>query len=72
MTTATVVFDPFSEDFFTNPYDTYRRMRAEAPVYYSEEYDFYALTRHEDVATAFKDHETFSSAYGVDLAQVRK
>ncbi|WP_099020626.1 cytochrome P450 [Mycolicibacterium palauense] len=72
MTTATVVFDPFSEDFFNSPYETYRRMREEAPVYYSREYDFYALTRHEDVAAAFKDHETFSSAYGVDLAQVRK
>lgn len=71
MTIAAVVFDPFSEDFFTSPYETYRRMRAEAPVYYSEQYDFYALTRHADVAEAFKDHETFSSAYGVDLAQVR-
>ncbi|SOJ56405.1 Putative cytochrome P450 123 [Mycobacterium simulans] len=72
MTTATVVFDPFSEEFFNSPYETYRRMRDEAPVYYSEEYDFYALTRHEDVAAAFKDYETYSSAYGVDLAQVRK
>jgi cytochrome P450 len=72
MTAATVVFDPFSQDFFTNPYDIYRRMREEAPVYYSEHYDFYALTRHEDVAAAYKDHESYSSAYGVDLGQVRK
>jgi cytochrome P450 len=72
MTTATVRFDPFSEGFFKNPYEIYRRMREEAPVYYSAEYDFYALTRHEDVAAGFKDYETYSSAYGVDLAQVRK
>ncbi|MDT5218402.1 MAG: hypothetical protein QOF15_507 [Mycobacterium sp.] len=72
MTTATVLFDPFSEGFFKNPYEIYRRMREEAPVYYSAEYDFYALTRHEDVAAGFKDYETYSSAYGVDLAQVRK
>lgn len=72
MTTAMVVFDPFSQDFFNSPYETYRRMRDMAPVYYSEQYDFYALTRHEDVAAAFKDYETYSSAYGVDLAQVRK
>jgi cytochrome P450 len=72
MTTATVVFDPFSEDFFNSPYDTYRQMREEAPVYYSQEYDFYALTRHDDVSAAYKDYETYSSAYGVDLAQVRK
>lgn len=68
---AKLVFDPFSEDFFNGAYETYRRMRDEAPVYYSEEYDFYALTRHEDVAPAFRDFETYSSAYGLDLAMVR-
>ncbi|OIN81750.1 cytochrome P450 [Mycobacterium malmoense] len=71
MTKPKVVFDPFSEDFFNSPYETYRRMREEAPVYYDEKYDFYALTRHEDVAAAFKDYETYSSARGVDLAMVR-
>lgn len=68
---AKLVFDPFSGDFFNGAYETYRRMRDEAPVYYSEEYDFYALTRHEDVAPAFRDFETYSSAYGLDLAMVR-
>ncbi|WP_197373924.1 cytochrome P450 [Mycolicibacterium baixiangningiae] len=71
MTLSTVVFDPFSEEFFNGPYETYRRMRDEAPVYYSEEYDFYALSRHADVAAAFKDFATYSSARGVDLAMVR-
>ncbi|WP_369806740.1 cytochrome P450 [Mycobacterium sp. E802] len=71
VTTSQVVFDPFSEDFFNGPYETYRRMREEAPVYYNADYDFYALTRHADVAAAFKDFETYSSAYGVDLAMVR-
>ena len=69
--TAKVVFDPFSDDFFNAPYDTYRRMRDEAPVYYSEKYDFYALTRHADVAAAMKDVETFSSSRGVDLQMVQ-
>lgn len=54
MTLSTVVFDPFSEEFFNGPYETYRRMREEAPVYYSDEYDFYALSRHADVAAAFR------------------
>ncbi|CAN5787834.1 cytochrome P450 [soil metagenome] len=72
MTTATLVFDPFSDDFFNGPYETYRRMRDEAPVYYNEQYDFYALTRHADVAAAYKDFTSYSSNRGVDLAQVRK
>ena len=71
MTKAKLVFDPFSEDFFNGAYETYRRMREEAPVYYNEEHDFDALSRHEDVAPAFKDFETYSSAYGVDLTSVR-
>ena len=66
-----VVFDPFSDDFFNTPYATYRRMRAEAPVYYNEKYDFYALTRHADVAAAMKDTETFSSSRGIDLEMVQ-
>jgi cytochrome P450 len=61
MTTSQLVFDPFSEEYYAYPYDIYRRMRDEAPVYYSEQYDFYALSRHEDVAVAFKDFETYSS-----------
>lgn len=71
MTTSKLVFDPFSEEFFNGPWEIYRRMREEAPVYYSEEYDFYALSRHEDVAAAYKDFESYSSAYGLDLATVR-
>ncbi len=66
-----VVFDPYSEDFFCAPFDTYRRMRDEAPVYYSEKYDFWALTRYDDVAAAIKDHETYSSAKGVTLDIVK-
>ncbi|MFW0785773.1 cytochrome P450 [Gordonia sp. CPCC 206044] len=72
MTHTKLVFDPFSREFFDGPYDIYRRMREEAPVYYSEEYDFYALSRHEDVAPAYRDFETYSSARGIDLATVRE
>ena len=72
MTQAKVVFDPFSEEYFDNPFGIYRRMREEAPLYYDEKEDFYALTRHEDVAAAFKDFETYSSSRGCDLAMVRK
>src|ERR1700727_3632928 len=72
MTKSKVVFDPFSEEFFTNPFDIYQRMREDAPLYYDEKEDFYALPRHEDVAAALKDFETYSSTRGCDLAMVRK
>ena len=70
MDNVTVGFDPFSAEFFDDPYPLYRRLRDDAPVYHSERYDFYALSRHEDVAVAFKDFETYSSARGVTLDQV--
>ncbi|HVS69245.1 MAG TPA: cytochrome P450 [Mycobacteriales bacterium] len=65
-----VEFDPFSDDFYNAPWQTYRRMRDEAPVYYNAKYDFYAITRHEDVLAAYRDTETFSSARGIDLGMV--
>ena len=65
--TAPVEFDPFSEDFFNGPFDTYRRLRDEAPAYYSDKYGFWALSRYDDVAPAIKDCETYSSARGVSL-----
>lgn len=71
ITQPTLKFDPVAQEYFDNPYAVYARMRDEAPLYYDEEEDFYALTRHEDVAAAFKDHESFSSARGCDLGMVR-
>ena len=71
MTKSKIVFDPFSEEFWNGAWETYRRMQEEAPVYYNDQYDFYALTRHADVAAGLKDFETYSSAYGIDLSMVR-
>jgi cytochrome P450 len=62
-----VEFDPFSDVYFDDPYDMYRRLREEAPIYHSEQYGFYALSRYEDVVAAHKDWRTFSSTHGVDL-----
>ncbi len=62
-----VHFDPFSDEFFNDPFETYRQLRDYAPVYHSTQYDFWALSRYEDVASAMRDHETYSSAKGVTL-----
>jgi cytochrome P450 len=67
VTTAPVEFDPFSEEYFNVPYELYGRLRDEAPVYYSEQYGFYALSRFADVLAAHRDWEGFSSAHGVEL-----
>jgi cytochrome P450 len=69
--TSALEFDPFSDTFFVDPYPTYKRMRDEAPVYYNADLDFYALTRYEDVSVGQRDFETYSSAYGIELAAVK-
>jgi cytochrome P450 len=70
MTTDTLEFDPFSDEFFEDPYDLYRRMRDEAPVSFNERYGFWALFRYDDVCQAHKEWQTFSSSHGVDLSMM--
>lgn len=69
--TSTIAFDPFTEEFYTDPHSFYPALRQEAPVFYNAEHNFYALSRHADVAPAYKSYGTYSSAYGVELATVR-
>ncbi|MGW0175076.1 cytochrome P450 [Rhodococcus sp. NPDC003322] len=62
-----VVFNPYDYDFHEDPYPTYARLRAEAPLYHNPEIGFWALSRHADVQDAFKDNTRLSSANGVSL-----
>lgn len=71
-TTHPVEFDPFSDEFFNDPTEIYRRLRDEAPVWFSEKYGFYALSRFADVLAAHRDWETFSSAHGIELFSLSK
>ena len=72
MSAVAVEFDPFSDDYFNDPTEVYRRLRDEAPVYHNEHYGFYALSRFEDVVQAHRDWQGFSSAHGVDLSTLRQ
>ena len=65
--TDELYWDPFDTEIDTNPYAIWKRMRDEAPVYRNETYDFWALSRFDDVEAASKDPETFSSSHGTVL-----
>jgi len=69
-TTIPLVYDPYDYGIHEDPYPTYARLRAEAPVFYNADLDFYALSRHADVQAAFRDVERFSNANGVSLDPV--
>ena len=64
-------YDPFDFEIDADPYPVWRRLREEEPLYRNERYDFYALSRFDDVATAFKDWRTYSSARGTVLEIIR-
>lgn len=64
MNTQTISWDPYNPELSRDPYPTYRRMREEAPLYYNEEHDFYALTRYADVEHGLRDKDNMSSGYG--------
>lgn len=57
-----VYYDPYDIRIVADPYPTYTALRDEAPLYYNERYDFWALSRHADVEAALADWQTFSSA----------
>jgi cytochrome P450 len=60
-------FSPYDYQIHADPYPAYARLRDEAPLYRNDELDFWALSRHEDVASAFRDLSRFSSANGVSI-----
>jgi cytochrome P450 len=60
-------YDPFDYAIDIDPHPVWRRMRDEAPVYYNERYDFWALSRFDDVCSASRDTANLSSAHGTVL-----
>lgn len=59
---SAVYWDPYDPAIAWNPYSIYRRLRDEVPLYYNGQYDFYTLSRFEDVDRCLQDHQTFSSS----------
>jgi len=51
-------FDPFD---IADPFEFYARVRAEQPVFFSEELGYWVVSRYEDILPIFKDPATFSS-----------
>ena len=66
-----VYYDPYDVEINADPYRAFRAIREEAPLYYNEQHDFYALSRFADVDRALVDHETFSSARGAIIELIK-
>jgi cytochrome P450 len=66
-TLSGIYYDPFDPVIDVDPHPIWERMREDEPVWFNERYDFYALSRFDDVWNAYRDPATFSSSHGVML-----
>ncbi len=72
MTAATAVYyDPYDFAIDVDPYPVWRRLRDEAPLYYNEQHDFYALSRYDDVKTASFEWKRYRSGKGSVLEIIK-
>jgi cytochrome P450 len=62
-----VYYDPFDFEIDDDPYPAWKRLRDEAPLYYNETYQFYALSRYEDVSRELPSWETYRSGRGTTM-----
>ncbi|WP_199258018.1 cytochrome P450 [Paracoccus binzhouensis] len=59
--------DPFSTDFFDDPYPEHEKLREAGPVVWLERYGVHAVARHAEVHRVLNDWATFCSSRGVGL-----
>ena len=66
-----VYYDPYDFDIDADPYPVWKRLRDEAPLYYNEKFDFFALSRYEDVDRCLLDWDSYRSGRGSILELIR-
>ncbi|OBB55927.1 cytochrome [Mycobacterium sp. 852013-51886_SCH5428379] len=69
--TEELYYDPWHSELNADPYPMFKRIRDEAPLYYNEAHDFYAVSRFDDVNRTLVDNKTFSSARGIILEIIK-
>ena len=64
--------DPFSLDFFADPYPTHELLRDTGPVVYLDRWNVFAVARYAEVHAVLNDHLTFCSGRGAGLSDLAK
>ena len=64
-------YDPYDVDLSADSYPMFRRLREEAPLYYNETHDFYALSRFEDVDNGRRQRHLAHLDFGSGVAPAR-
>lgn len=71
MNVAALTYDPYDAEINADPYPVFRRLRDEAPLYYNEVHDFFAVSRYDDVERGLRDRGTFISGRGGILELIK-
>jgi cytochrome P450 len=66
-----VYYDPYDFDIDADPYPVWKRLRDEAPLYWNDKYEFFALSRWDDVDKAMLDWKTYISGRGSVLELIK-
>jgi cytochrome P450 len=69
--TSNVYYDPYDVEIDADPYPVFRRLREEAPLYYNDRYDFFAVSRFEDVERGLVDNQMYISSRGAILELIK-
>jgi cytochrome P450 len=64
--------DPFSIEFFDDPYPTHELLRETGPVVYLDKWNVYGVARYAEVHGVLNDPLTFCSSRGVGLSDFAK
>jgi cytochrome P450 len=59
-----VYYDTYDVGINADPYPVYKRLREEAPVYYNDKHDFFAVSHFADVEKGLLDAQTYISGKG--------
>ena len=70
-TESDLYYDPYDFEIDADPYPVWKRLREERPLYYNERYDFFALSRFDDVEACSRDWSTYISGKGTLLELIR-
>jgi cytochrome P450 len=60
-------FDPLDPEFSENPHPTWKRLRQSAPVARGARWNFWALTRYDDVKRVSRQPKQFTSSQGITV-----
>ncbi len=66
-----VYYDPYDLEIDADPYPVFKRLRDEAPLYYNERFDFYAVSRYADVERGLVDARRYISGRGGILELIK-